>query len=521
MKLRIIVIAVIVSNIAIAQKKTPKNWQLLDPGADKVYGMGVDEAYKLLKDKTPKTIIVAVIDSGVETDHEDLKDVVWTNPGEIANNGIDDDKNGYVDDIHGWSFLGGKTEDINYEAYEVARMYRIMNKKFKSADSTKLSPAQTKEYTAYKKLKVDYMREQTQYEGQLASISMLDNFVKAVRMKNHGEFSRQTVKKYKPENKLEKKLKKRFKLLLAMGLNEKELENELSEARKTYENMVRLNTVNADSIRQAIVGDNPNDTINRFYGCNRVEGPDASHGTHVSGIIGAVRGNNKGIDGIANNVSIMSVRAVPNGDERDKDVANAIRYAVDNGATVINMSFGKYYSPNKSMIDEAVKYAASKDVLLVHAAGNESKDSDTLLSFPNREFTNGTIAKNWIQVGACAYKPGKKLVAEFSNYGAKQVDLFAPGVDIYSTVPDGKYQTMSGTSMASPAVAGAAALIRGYFPELTAPEVRDILMKTVVHYNKTVRVPGNSKAKKKVEELCISGGFINVNAAVTELLNRK
>jgi len=173
------------------------------------------------------------------------------------------------------------------------------------------------------------------------------------------------------------------------------------------------------------------------------------------------------------------------------------------------------------MIDEAVKYAASKDVLLVHAAGNESKNSDTSLSFPNREFTNGTIAKNWIQVGACAYKPGKNLIAEFSNYGVKQVDLFAPGVDIYSTVPDGKYQTMSGTSMASPAVAGAAALIRGYFPELTAVEVRDVLMRTVVRYNKTVKVPGNNKNKKKVDELCIAGGFINVNAAVTELLNRK
>jgi cell wall-associated protease len=523
MKLRIIVVGVVltISSIAIAQKHAPKNWQLLNPTTDKVYGMGVEEAYQLLKGKTPKTIIVAVIDSGVETDHEDLKDVIWTNPGEIPNNKIDDDKNGYVDDVHGWSFLGGKTEDINYEAYEIARMYRVKSKKFKNIDTTKLSPAQAKEYVAYKKLKADYMKEKAQYEGQLASISMLDNFVKNVRIQSQGVFSKQAVKKYKPGNKTEKKIKKRFKLLLAMGLNEKELENELSETRKTYENMVRLNTENADSIRQAIVGDNPYDTINRFYGCNRVKGPDASHGTHVSGIIGAVRGNNIGIDGIANNVTIMSVRAVPNGDERDKDIANAIRYAVDNGAKVINMSFGKYYSPNKSMIDEAVKYAASKDVLLVHAAGNESKNSDTSLSFPNREFANGTIARNWIQVGACAYKPGKNLIAEFSNYGVKQVDLFAPGVDIYSTVPDGKYQTMSGTSMASPAVAGVAALIRGYFPELTAVEVKDVLMRTTVHYNKTVKVPGNNKTKKKVDELCISGGFINVNAAVTELLNRK
>ncbi len=521
MKLRIIVAALVISNITLAQKHTPKNWQLLDPSIDKVYGMGVEEAYKRLIGKTPKPIIVAVIDSGVEIDHEDLKDVIWTNPGEVPNNGIDDDNNGYIDDIHGWSFLGGKTEDINYEAYEVARMYRLMLQKFKDVDVAKLSPDEAKQYAAYKKLKIDYRKEQSQYEGQLETISMLDDFVKSVKMQNHGEFSKQAIKNYIPENKLEKKMKKRFKLLFAMGMNEKELESELADTRKTYENMVRLNTINADSIRQAIVGDDPYDTINRYYGCNRVKGPDALHGTHVSGIIGAVRGNNIGMDGIANNVHIMPVRAVPNGDERDKDIANAIRYAVDNGATVINMSFGKYYSPNKSMVDEAVKYAASKDVLLVHAAGNESKDSDTSLSFPNRELRGGMIANNWIQVGACAYKPGKKLLAEFSNYGYKQVDLFAPGVDIYSTVPDGKYQTLSGTSMASPAVAGAAALIRGYFPELTAPQVRDVLMKTVVHYNKKVKVPGNRKAKKKVEELCISGGFINVNAAVIDLLSKK
>jgi subtilisin family serine protease len=519
----IIALILIITNIAVAQKKTPKNWQLLNPSTDKVYGMGIQEAYKLLKDKKAKTIIVAVIDSGVETDHEDLKSVIWTNIGEIPDNGIDDDKNGYIDDVHGWSFLGGKTDDINYEAYEVARMYRTMRQKYKSIDTTKLSVAEAKEFADYKKLKADYKKELRENQINLQRIVMLDDFVKSVKMKNHGTFSKQTVKEYKPENELEKRIKKRFKLFFALGMNEKELENELSETRTTYENMLKMNTVNADSIRQAVVGDDPNDTINRYYGCNRVKGPDASHGTHVSGIIAAVRGNNIGMDGIANNVLIMPIRAVPNGDERDKDIANAIRYAVDNGATVINMSFGKYYSPDKSLIDEAVRYAASKDVLIIHAAGNESKDSDKEngLSFPNREFPNGTVASNWIQVGACAYKPGKRLLADFSNYGAKHVDLFAPGVDVYSTIPDSKYQTMSGTSMASPSVAGAVALIRGYFPELTAQQVREVLMKTAVHYKKKVIVPGTKRTKKKVEELCISGGFINVNAAVIELLNRK
>jgi subtilisin family serine protease len=252
-----------------------------------------------------------------------------------------------------------------------------------------------------------------------------------------------------------------------------------------------------------------------------VEGPDALHGTHVSGIIAAMRDNNLGIIGIANDVKIMPVRAVPNGDERDKDVANAIRYAVDNGATVINMSFGKYYSPDKKLVDEAVKYAQSKDVLLIHAAGNESKDNDIELSFPNRELLSGEIANNWIQVGASSYKKGKTILGDFSNYGKNKVDLFAPGVDIYSTVCDSKYIAESGTSMASPSTAGVAAIIREYYPELKANEVREVLMKTVVPYKKKVKVPGTKKSKKKLKELCISGGFVNTNNAVLELNKKK
>jgi len=275
-------------------------------------------------------------------------------------------------------------------------------------------------------------------------------------------------------------------------------------------------------MRQYIVGDDVNNPNERYYGNNHVQGPDASHGTHVAGIIAAVRNNNIGINGMTSNVKIMVLRAVPNGDEQDKDVANAIRYSVDNGATIINMSFGKGYSPDKKVVDEAVEYALSKDVLLIHAAGNDSKNLDEKESYPMRDLLSKTTVPNWIEVGANAYK-SKKLIANFSNYGSKRVDLFAPGVDIYSTIPDNKYLSQSGTSMACPSTAGVAALIRGYFPELKAHEVREVLMKTVVPYKKTVNVPGTKKDKKKMNELCISGGFVNANNAARELmgLNKK
>lgn len=511
------------SLLAFAQdekKDAPVNWQTKDPKANKIYGTGSEEAYKTLAGKTSKKVIVAVIDSGVDTDHEDLKDIIWTNPGEIPDNGIDDDKNGYIDDVHGWSFLGGANGDIDYEATELARLYQKMTKKYQFKDTTRLkSDADKKEYEEYKKIKNEFLKDQQEKEQQLMQFYIISSYLSKAKAANNGVLDKKALKNYTPENEMETRIKKVLRPALALGLKPTELEDQLNQGIKMYGNMVKYNKMNSDSIRQYVVGDNPNDFTNRFYGCNRVKGPDALHGTHVAGIIAAVRGNNIGIEGIANNVIIMPVRAVPNGDERDKDVANAIRYAVDNGATVINMSFGKYYSPEKYLVDEAIEYAKSKDVLLIHAAGNESKDKDKEISYPTRELNNSTIASNWLEVGASAYKGGKKLIGSFSNYGKTKVDFFAPGVDIYSTVPDNnKYIYESGTSMAAPSTSGVAAIIRGYFPELKAEQVKEVLMSTVVTYSGSVTVPGTKKDKKKVSDLCISGGFVNVNNAVTQLM---
>lgn len=518
MKNAFLIISISFSAFVYGQKSAPENWFLLDPKVDNVYGLGSEQAYKTLAGKTPKTVIVAVIDGGTDVEHEDLKEVIWTNPGEIPDNGIDDDKNGYTDDVHGWSFLGGKNGDINYESTELARMYHRLGKKYKAPDESSFSPEEAKEYEEFKKIRQTFLNDQAQKEQQLKSIDMVSDFLEKVKKKNNGKLSKDALKDYTPENEMESQLKKGLKLAFTFGLKAEELEEQLKLGRAQLYNMVSNNKLNSDSIREYVVGDNLNDPNERYYGNNHVKGPDALHGSHVAGIVAAVRDNKIGIRGVSNNVKIMVVRAVPNGDERDKDIANAIRYAVDNGASIVNMSFGKYYSPDKKVVDEAVKYAMSKDVLLVHAAGNESKNNDLELSFPNRELASGEMANNWINVGASGYKPGKSILGSFSNYGKTKVDLFAPGVNIYSTAPDNKYINESGTSMAAPAVSGAAAIIRAYFPELKAHEVKDLLMKSVVKYKKAVSIPGKKKEKDKISELCVSGGFINVNNAVKEQL---
>ena len=514
-----------------AQTKAPENWFTLDNAKNGVQGTSANEALAALKAKGKKsqTIIVAVLDSGVDYLHEDLKDIMWVNPGEIAGNGKDDDGNGYIDDIHGWNFLGGANgESVLHETLEMTREYARLSKKFAGTNGQNLYGDAKKEFEYYQEIKEAYEAERKETEGIIAQID--EQFVKveeafATIRQATGKQSFSADDLAKMDAGSNEKLKEAIALsqrVMAKGLTPDNIAEQKADAYGPFKDKLDYN-LNLDYNPRGIVGDDPNDLSNRFYGNNEYRGPEASHGTHVAGIIAAIRNNGVGIDGIADNVRIMTVRCVPDGDERDKDVANAIRYAVDNGASIINMSFGKDYSPQKHYVDEAVKYAAERDVLLVHAAGNDAENNDTDSNFPadnyNKPVKKGLFKKektapNWLEIGALSWRTGEKRVAGFSNYGKKNVDLFSPGHQLYSTIPDNKYAAFSGTSMASPAAAGVAAIIRSYYPELSAKQVREVLVKSVVKQDGEVYKPGTTE-KVPFSELCASGGIVSASNAVT------
>jgi len=498
-----------------------KDWYLLDPEADHVQGVSVERTYAtVLQGKPSKTVIVAVIDSGIDTDHEDLKSVLWTNPNEIAGNGIDDDKNGYIDDIHGWNFIGGKNGEVNEDTYELTREFMRLDKKFGNLQESLVPKKQRKEFESYLLIKDKYTKlrdkNRTEYEYYLKlskNLKLSMDTLKATLRIEH--VTREAIDTFRSTNP-SLSFAKGFANFMMKSSDNPDLEailKELQEAIDYYRVIVEYG-YNPDFDSRQVIGDDYANPHERFYGNNNVKGPDSKHGTHVAGIIGADRSNGIGIKGIADNVRIMSVRAVPNGDERDKDIANAIRYAVDNGAKIINMSFGKSFSPEKSVVDEAVVYAGKKGVLLIHAAGNEHDDNDKEDNFPNRKLNSGKEARNWIEVGASAAGTGKNFVADFSNYGKKSVDLFAPGVDIYSTTPENKYENQSGTSMASPVAAGVAALIWSYFPDLTVNQVIDVLTQSTRKFDGLkVKKPGGGDAS--FSDLSKTGGLINAFEAAT------
>lgn len=502
--------------------KRPDNWFNMDPSKDNINGVSTEKTYdELLKGRKSTTIIVGVLDSGVDYKHEDLKDVMWTNPGEIPGNGIDDDKNGYIDDIHGWNFIGNKDgNNVSKDNLELTRVYKSLKAKYDGKTENDLkSKDEKKEFKYYQAVKADYDKERTDAESQANQVkfikSSLDGLVATIKKeKGLDKVTGDDIKKFEAKEKTDKQAQMIAKSVMAGGTSFEDLMDQLNEAGEQLDVSSRFGL---DTDTRSIVGDNYNDVNEKYYGNGDCKGPGPFHGTHVAGIIAASRKNNLGMDGIADNVRIMSVRCVPDGDERDKDVANAIRYAVDNGAKIINMSFGKKYSPNKKAVDDAVKYAESKGVLLIHAAGNDGEDIDDVTHYPCKKYENSKKeAPNFMDIGALSWKGDDKIAAPFSNYGRKTVDLFAPGVDIYSTVPEGKYKDASGTSMACPVVAGVAAVLKSYFPELTPEQIKKILMKSarLEYKNKKVIKPGTKDELVEFKDLSKTGGIVNLYEAV-------
>lgn len=507
-----------------AQKEKPKpNWQNLDLEVDGVPGISTEKAYKeLLNNKESKTVVVAVIDGGVDMAHEDLKDKIWLNKAELANDSLDNDSNGYVDDLYGWNFIGGRNgKNVQYDNLEVLRLVRELHPKYVSVlPTTPLSEEERRKFLRYQQMNTDYMNKLQIAQLTERAIKSFKRQVDSILSKmNNGNPSLAEIRKYKPKDKLE------GKALALMSKTMRDVDDfhafyeELEEGVKHYEAEVNYHLNMAYDPRN-IVGDDYENSKEQAYGNPDVKGPDALHGTHVAGIIGADRDNAIGIMGVANDVKIMVLRVVPNGDERDKDIANALFYAVDNGAKIVNMSFGKAYTKDKAIVDSAVRYAMQHDVLLIHAAGNEGQDNDTKPNYPNRNYVdslslNMGIAENWIEVGASGWKYDETLVADFSNYGKRTVDVFAPGVAIHSTVPGSKYKNEDGTSMAAPVVSGLAALIRSYYPQLSAKEVKRIILESVVKPAHKVKVvQDNSKKKVQLSDISTTGGIVNAYRAL-------
>ena len=490
-----------ISELSEAEKQ---HWMHADLFADTIPGMSVDRAYdEIIKNKKGQTVIVAVLDSGIDLEHEDLDGVLWTNTDERPGNGVDDDNNGYVDDIHGYNFLG---ESYN-EQLEFARMLRLG-----------IGDAST-QAKAKQELEKEY-NEALQFKQQYEQAKqMVSNAHEAVKQKlGKDNYTKEEVVAIEAQTETMQQHKSVLLHFFQFTDNISDFVGELQEGVDHFTEQLNYN-LNLEFDGRSVVGDDPYNFNDRNYGNGNPDSrsEDESHGTHVAGIIAAERNNGKGIKGVANNVKIMSIRAVPNGDEYDKDIALGIRYAVDNGAKIINCSFGKSFSPNAAWVWEAIKYAASKDVLIVHAAGNDGNDIDLASNpnYPNDHQYSGTeISDNWIEVGALAPTYGSKMVAVFSNYGNKNVDVFAPGGEIYSTMPDNDYEFQGGTSMAAPAVSGIAALIRSHHPSLTAAQVKQVLLQSGLKSKANVILGGDAAKSRSFSEVSKSGKMVNAYNAL-------
>jgi len=513
----------------------PANWFNLDYKTDGVMGISTEKTYKtLLKGKKSIPVIVGVLDGGVDIHHEDLKDVVWINTKDSLSNGVDNDGNGYINDKYGWNFIGNADgKNVQFDNLELTRMLKTLDQKFANITAaSELNEVSRKAFDNYRKMTAEYKNKLEEAKmGQFSYDALKRNIDAVVREigKKPEDITQEDIDNFKATSSTQR---------IALGYAKDEIQNggfakffdDITEGAKYFNNQVDYHLNKAYNSR-TIVGDDYEDASERYYGNADVKGPDALHGSHVAGIIGAKRNNNIGINGVADNVKILTVRLVPDGDERDKDVANAIRYATDNGAKVINMSFGKGYAYNKQTVDDAVKYAESKDVLMIHAAGNDSEDNDIEPNFPMKYYTDAKgdttgVANAWITVGATGLRLDNELLADFSNYGKKTVDVFAPGVHINSTIPDSKYKEEQGTSMAAPVVAGLAAMIRSYYPTLSAVETKRIIMESVEKPDQLVQVKVGEDATKTVRlsDISVTGGIVNAYNAIIkaeEYTNRK
>jgi subtilisin family serine protease len=512
-------------------KQKTQGWHQLDKEKDGYYGISLHQAYELLKGRESKPVIVAVVDSGIDTAQEDLKPNLWRNPQEVSGNGIDDDKNGYADDVYGWNFCGSKDgENLVRNSYEATRVYHAWKKEFEGKKESKIPADKKFLYGQWAKAKDiienDYdkaNKEQTMVVKVLEGAEQTSRIL-AMHL-NKAEFKTADLKPLLKGENNRVSLAAEYWIGLLSRANDTSVTNvavirEISDYKEGLDQKLLRKLQAPEDLRAQLIKDNYTDINDRYYGNNNLKTGSGNHGTMVAGTIAATRNNGIGTDGIADNVRIMAIRAMPGGDEHDKDVALAIRYAVDNGAQIINISLGKYVSPYKQFVDDAVRYAASKNVLIVHAAGNDARDITRYDAYPSSTYINGEKAGNFITVGASGDPSTGALAAPFSNYSRTAVDIFAPGVFIHSTATNNSYQDADGTSLAAPVVSGVAALLKSYFPRLTPAEIISIITSSGKPVDAETILPGTEKEKVDFSSLSSSGRIVNACEAVKLALLR-
>ncbi len=503
-----------------------KDWHYLDYQKDGYMGISLNQAYELLKGRKSEPVIVAVIDSGIDTLQPDLQPVLWKNPKEIPNNGIDDDGNGLIDDYHGWNYLGAANgENLAISVSDIYRTYHRFKQQFENKKQKDIPDSLQWQYREWKRAgeKLD-----SKYAEANKNINLIRKnwevlsetnklMIQLLKKDVFNNTDLDSIVLNKNNSELVGLWRNVFR---GQEFNNQAFLKDYENYKKELEEDIIKKTTPPSRARDSLLNNNGYDITTTHYGNHNLTTHSGYHGTSVSSIIGAVRNNGKGIDGIADNVQIMVLRGILGKDEFDKDVALSIRYAVDHGAKVINMSFGKYVSPDKRWTDEAIEYALSKDVIVVHATGNDATDIDKDTHYPNGYTIANKKLPNFINVGASGDPSSGDWIAPFSNYGKKTVDVFAPGSYIHCAIAGDGTQTADGTSLASPVVAGIAALLRSYFPKLTAVEVIDIIKNSGTTITEKVNKPGSNTEKVYLSELCDSGRIVNAAAAVKMAIER-
>jgi subtilisin family serine protease len=503
-------------------KKETQRWFEKDILIDSVPGISLNRAYdSLLKGKTGKSIVVAVIDTEIDINHEDLKSHVWINTDEIPNNGIDDDQNGYVDDVNGWNFIGNsKGDNIIFSSLECVRVIQGYQKRVKEG---KLREGQA-DYTLYIKAKKYYDSKLKSAQEDLDYGNFLfEGYPKAKSaMKKIFPEEDYTVEEldstYEANKKINPDLARNAYFMsdcFKYNLSEEWIANYRKQAKNKIDYTYNLNYIDKVGIDPF-----PNEITFNAYGTHNInKNLDVFyHGTLVAGLIGATRNNGIGINGVASDVEIMSLAISSNGEEHDKDIALAIKYAVDNGAKVINMSFGKEFSMHKEWVFEAFEYAEKKDVIIISSAGNSAFNLEENNNYyPNDNINNGTeVSNNFLLVGSISKNIDSSFLSYYSNYGVSDVDIFAPGQEIYTIIPNNEYKLDSGTSIAASITSGVAALIYSYYPNLKASEVKQILMDSGLEFNIEVTTPIEENKEKTTpfNQLSKSGKVLNAYNAL-------